>query len=82
MEAELEKEIGSADVLTGNAPGRSFPLDSTVLEEAFLSPREQHALVYLENHYRVLYKHMSTEGSQRETQQPAELFPGYSSCTV
>lgn len=34
-------------------PGGSVPL-----------PREQLTVVYLENLYRALYKHMSTEGAQ------------------
>lgn len=55
MEAELETEDSCADVLTSDAPGRlSPPLDSMVLEEAFLSPREQRALVCLENYHKVL----------------------------
>jgi len=38
MKAELETETSSADVLSGDAPGRSSPLDSVDLEEALPSP--------------------------------------------
>lgn len=82
MDAELETETSSIDVLTGEARGKKSPLDSLVLEDTFLSFREQLDLLYLENHYRALYEHMSREGSQQETQRSAELFPGCSCCTV